>query len=59
MKVTFLPQGKTVEIEAGKTILEAAAKAGVDIDGNCGGKGTCGKCKVKIASEGYVLLMQF
>lgn len=55
MKVTFLPQGKTVEIEAGKTILEAAAKAGVDIDGNCGGKGTCGKCKVKIASEGYVL----
>lgn len=55
MKVTFLPQGKTVEIEEGRTILEAAAMAGVDVDGNCGGRGTCGKCRVKTDNEGYVL----
>ena len=51
MKITFLPQNKTVEIESNETILQAAAKAGLDIDGNCGGKGTCGKCKVKIIKE--------
>ena len=48
MKITFLPQNITCEAEAGDTILQAAVKAGVNIDGNCAGKGTCGKCKVKI-----------
>lgn len=48
MKITFLPQNITWEAEAGDTILQAAVKAGVNIDGNCAGMGTCGKCKVKI-----------
>lgn len=48
MKITFLPQNITWEAEAGETILQAAVKAGVNIDGNCAGMGTCGKCKVKI-----------
>ena len=48
MKITFLPQNITCEAEAGDTILQAAVKAGVNIDGNCAGQGTCGKCKVKI-----------
>ena len=48
MKITFLPQNITWEAEAGETILMAAVKAGVNIDGNCAGIGTCGKCKVKI-----------
>ncbi|MGC2871998.1 ASKHA domain-containing protein [Ihubacter sp. mB4P-1] len=48
MKITFLPQNITWEAEEGETILQAAAKAGVSIDGNCAGMGTCGKCRVKI-----------
>lgn len=48
MKITFLPQNITWEAEAGETILQAAVKAGVNIDGNCAGAGTCGKCKVKV-----------
>lgn len=48
MKITFLPQNITWEAEAGETILQAAVKAGVNIDGNCAGMGTCGKCKVKV-----------
>lgn len=48
MKITFLPQNITWEAEAGDTILQAAVKAGVNIDGNCAGAGTCGKCKVKV-----------
>ncbi|MGF6375866.1 uncharacterized 2Fe-2S/4Fe-4S cluster protein (DUF4445 family) [Clostridiales Family XIII bacterium PM5-7] len=48
MNITFLPQQITWEAKAGETILQAAVNAGVNIDGNCAGVGTCGKCKVKI-----------
>lgn len=48
MKITFLPKNKVCNIDLGMTILEAAALYGVDIDGNCSGAGTCGKCKVKV-----------
>ncbi len=48
MKITFMPQNIEVEVTSGDTILEAAVKAGVNIDGNCAGAGTCGKCKVKV-----------
>lgn len=50
MKITFLPQDLTYEAANDQTILQAAVKAGVNIDGNCSGMGTCGKCKVKIIS---------
>ena len=32
----------------GETILEAAKKTGVEIISECGGKGECGKCMVRI-----------
>lgn len=48
--VTFLPQNINQPAERGERLLEIAAKAGVLIDGNCGGSGKCGKCRVKIAS---------
>ncbi len=51
MKITFMPQNLEVEAAEGKTILEAASEAGVNIDGNCGGRGTCGKCKVRVIRE--------
>jgi uncharacterized 2Fe-2S/4Fe-4S cluster protein (DUF4445 family) len=47
--VVFLPDGACVEVESGRTILEAAGDAGVAIDSACGGQGTCGKCKVMVA----------
>jgi len=46
IKVQFLPVNKTVEVPAGKSILEAARIAGIQIESTCGGRGTCGKCKV-------------
>ena len=49
MKVVFLPQKIEFEMEPGMTVLEASGLAGVHIDGNCAGAGTCGKCKVRIA----------
>ncbi len=51
-KVIFQPSGRRGEVEEGKTILEAAQALGVDIEGLCGHKKVCGKCKVRI-EEGY------
>ncbi|MGC8817184.1 MAG: 2Fe-2S iron-sulfur cluster-binding protein, partial [Candidatus Hadarchaeum sp.] len=47
-KIVFLPDGKSVEAEAGTNILEAAKKVGITLESVCGGKGTCGKCRVVI-----------
>lgn len=48
IKVIFQPSGKRGEIQEGKTILEASRELGVGIESLCGGKQTCGKCKIKI-----------
>jgi uncharacterized 2Fe-2S/4Fe-4S cluster protein (DUF4445 family) len=46
--IVFLPSGKRVEVEDGVTILSAAQKVGEGIRSLCGGKGSCGKCKVVV-----------
>lgn len=48
-KVTLLPEGKTVEVPAQTTVMEAAAQAGVTITAPCGREGSCGKCRVEVA----------
>ncbi|HDM35985.1 MAG TPA: DUF4445 domain-containing protein [Candidatus Syntrophoarchaeum butanivorans] len=47
-RVVFLPEGKSVEVLSGTTILDAALKAGVNLGSVCGGKVRCGKCRVII-----------
>ncbi len=49
-EVTFLPEGKTVTVSGG-TLLEAQIAAGLRPDAPCGGKGTCGKCRVLLSGE--------
>jgi uncharacterized 2Fe-2S/4Fe-4S cluster protein (DUF4445 family) len=51
-KVFFEPDKKTVKVERGTTVLDAATSSDIYIDSICGGRGTCGKCKVHI--EGRV-----
>ncbi|MFC1726753.1 ASKHA domain-containing protein [candidate division KSB1 bacterium] len=46
--IKFLPDNLFVKVKKGTTILEAAGKAGLAINTECGGTGVCGKCKVKI-----------
>ena len=48
--IKFEPSGVAVEVMDGSELLDAAKKAGVEINAPCGGKGVCGKCKVRIAS---------
>ena len=51
--VIFQPAGKRVLVKKGVTVFEAAEIAGVNIRNVCGGKGTCGKCKI-IVQKGEV-----
>ena len=44
--ITFLPDNIAVQTDAGTTILQAQIATGLHPDAPCGGKGTCGKCKV-------------
>jgi uncharacterized 2Fe-2S/4Fe-4S cluster protein (DUF4445 family) len=44
--VIFMPAGRRDRVEPGKTVLDAARQVGVEIESICGGRLTCGKCKV-------------
>ena len=50
--VIFQPSGRRGQVEAGKTILQAARELGVAIESVCGEKHTCGKCRVRV-EEGF------
>lgn len=50
MNVTFLPSQVEYFAQKGDNVMNIAAKANVFIEGNCGGRGKCGKCKVKVIS---------
>jgi uncharacterized 2Fe-2S/4Fe-4S cluster protein (DUF4445 family) len=47
-RVSFWPEGQTISVEEGKTLLEAADRAGIHVNNLCGGQGVCGQCKVRI-----------
>ena len=49
-KIIFQPSGKTIDVCAGMTIMQAAKKCGLEMNAPCGGNGTCGKCRVRISS---------
>ena len=46
--VTFLPDSVSTQVESGASVLEAMISAGLRPDAPCGGKGTCGKCRVTV-----------
>jgi len=48
--VTFLPGYRKIDVARGSTILDAAQRAGLNINVVCGGQGKCGKCVVYVQS---------
>jgi len=46
-----LPEDLWLKVRRGKTILEALQKTEVELEGDCGGLGKCGKCKVQVLSS--------
>jgi len=51
--VIFQPSGRRGYIPTGKTLKEASIMLGVDIEGICGEKAICGKCKVKVEEGAF------
>jgi uncharacterized 2Fe-2S/4Fe-4S cluster protein (DUF4445 family) len=48
LEVTYLPFDRSTRVPPGTTLFSAAHWIGLPIDSTCGGRGTCGKCKVKV-----------
>ena len=48
--ITFLPEYRRIDVVHGSTILDAAQRAGLNINVVCGGQGKCGKCVVYVQS---------
>ncbi len=46
--IDFQPLGRRVRVTEGRSLLEAARKAGVGLNAVCGGAGSCGTCRVRI-----------
>ncbi len=47
-RVRFLPEDNGAVLAEGKTLLDAAQTAGLEVSAVCGGQGTCGKCRMVI-----------
>ena len=48
--VQILPDGVSVEIKAGTSLLATASAGGVELMHSCGGIGACTSCRVRILS---------
>ena len=55
IKVLIKPVGKMVIEKSGTNLLDLLRRMDVDISDECGGRGTCGKCKVRILNKTYAI----
>jgi len=46
INISLLPLGKSIEVNSGTPLIDVLHEFGVEFP--CGGKGTCGSCKVKL-----------
>ena len=47
--IIVLPrQGRTLEVPAGGTLLDALASAGITVEATCGGQGRCARCRAVV-----------
>jgi uncharacterized 2Fe-2S/4Fe-4S cluster protein (DUF4445 family) len=51
--IVFQPSGLRGKVEDGTTVLNAARQLGAGLESVCGGKGTCGKCKIRIEEGNF------
>ncbi|MEJ2040922.1 MAG: 2Fe-2S iron-sulfur cluster-binding protein, partial [Desulfosarcinaceae bacterium] len=48
--LNVLPDDIWVRVKHGVTIYDALQKTNLDLDSDCGGLGTCGKCKIRVVT---------
>ena len=51
VRLQILPDDLWLKVSRGKTLWEALEKTDVPLEGDCGGMGQCGKCKIKALSS--------
>jgi uncharacterized 2Fe-2S/4Fe-4S cluster protein (DUF4445 family) len=51
VNVKVLPEGLRLKVRWGTTIMEALQEVDVRVEGDCGGLGKCGRCRVRVLSE--------
>ncbi len=56
VKITINVGKKEIEIESGKSLLNSLHEGGVMLSSACGGKGSCGQCKVQVLEGGGDIL---
>ncbi|GAI98553.1 unnamed protein product, partial [marine sediment metagenome] len=49
--LNVLPDDLWLKIKEGETVWEALQSTDIELESDCGGLGTCGKCKIKVLSE--------
>ncbi|HNP85542.1 MAG TPA: ASKHA domain-containing protein [Kouleothrix sp.] len=52
-RVVFQPSGRQGAVADGTSLLDAARQLGVDVDSICGGRQTCGKCKILVENGAF------
>ncbi len=51
IRITFRPDDRVAETTCGQRLIDVARGVGVGITADCGGKGKCGKCRVRFESD--------
>ena len=49
-EIRFQPSGRTIRVDPGTSVLEAARAAGLPIASGCGARSLCGRCGVYVAA---------
>ncbi len=56
VKININDGKKEIEIESGKSLLNSLHEGGVMLSSACGGKGSCGQCKIQVLEGGGDIL---
>ncbi|MBR5638575.1 MAG: NADH:ubiquinone reductase (Na(+)-transporting) subunit F [Muribaculaceae bacterium] len=56
VKISINDGKKEIEIESGKSLLNSLHEGGVMLSSACGGKGSCGQCKIQVIEGGGDIL---
>jgi Na+-transporting NADH:ubiquinone oxidoreductase subunit F len=56
IKVTRGEEEQNFEVQGGGNLLTSLTDHGIDISSSCGGKGSCGYCKVRVVEGGGQIL---
>ena len=48
INLKVLPENYNIKVEVGSKLIDALNDNNISVESTCGGKGNCGKCKVKV-----------